>query len=107
MKLAIALLVSFFILLNVGRLVKDSAFKYGFDAGRADVLRSMHNCISSNDSQWVYRGRFYNIGNPENMQIATYSTEAEYTNRFFTNWTLRVKQPWREVRGIRYYDVER
>jgi len=62
----------------------------GFDAGRADVIGQLHNCVESNDNQWVcVHYPYYLVEGTKMIQEPWF----EYTNRFFTNWVLRVRQP--------------
>jgi hypothetical protein len=70
-------------------IVKHRSFADGFDAGRADVVGQLQSAVTDNSNQWVNNGKFMYERLPGNVEYIS----REYTNRFFTNWVLRVRQP--------------
>ena len=69
------------------RVNSRKAYRDGFDA----MLKQLGELTIGNTSQWVlikYHYR-YSVVDPNGVDL----NERVYTNRFFTNWTLTVREP--------------
>lgn len=61
----------------------------GLDAGRAVVIGQLQGAVSGESNQWVQTKFYEKWDQGESGKV--FPTK-EYTNRFFTNWTLTVRQ---------------
>lgn len=83
-------LIAAFVLYSTGAFLRKRGYREGYDAGKVSVIGQLQSELPDHSSQWVFDGNrvHFTVGGSE-----VGVDEKVFTNRFFTNWTLTVREP--------------